>query len=154
MKNRLFILLSFVGSAAFSQTIYGTLAPDSVRKKCDDVIISEIGKTAFTNNVKFIKADIIKEGNNNKYTVFYSFTFPNIRESHVVFSLDYKPGKGVVKDAAFKNYTRLPGSIKTKGAKIANYSIAKNAALVSDSVLMNNSQNVYGELSTEYDEKK
>jgi hypothetical protein len=77
-----------------------------------------------------------------------------VNESHVVFSLDYKPGKGVVKDAAFKNYTRLPKSIKTKGAKIVEFSRAKNAALASDSALMHNSTNVYGELSTEYDEKK
>jgi hypothetical protein len=154
--KRIFLLLQcfFYFNAFSQQIVYATLAPDSVKKKCDEVVISEIGKNAFNNDVKFIKADLLKGGGNDKYTIFYSFTFPNVKESHVVFSLDYKPGKGVVKDAAFKNYTRLPKSIKTKGVKIIDYNRAKNAAMAADSMIMHNSTNVYGELSTEYDEKK
>lgn len=153
--KRIFLLIpALLALKANAQTVYGTVAPDSIRTKCDNVIITEIGKTAFEKNVKLIKCDAHKGNGNDKYTLFYSFSFPNIRESHVVFSLDYKMGKGVVKDAAFRNFTRLPNSIKTKGAKVVDYSRAKNAALAADSVLMHNSSNVYGELSTEYDEKK
>jgi hypothetical protein len=152
--KRIFLLIpALLSFKAYSQTIYGTVAPDSIRDKCDKVVISEIGQTAFDKNVKLIKCDAIKGNGNDKYILFYSFGFPNVRESHVVFTLDYKPGKGVVKDAAFKNYTRLPNSVKTKGVKIIDYSRAKNAALASDSVLMHNSNSVYGELSTEYNEK-
>jgi hypothetical protein len=154
LKHILLLIPALLSLKAYSQTIYGTVAPDSIRAKCDDVVISEIGKAAFDKNVKLIKCDAYKANGNDKYTLFYSFGFPNVKESHVVFTLDYKPGKGIIKDAAFKNHTRLPNSIKTKGAKIMDYTWAKNAALASDSVLMHNSSSVYGELSTEYDEKK
>jgi hypothetical protein len=154
IKHIFLLIPALLSVRAYSQTFYGTVAPDSIRTKCDQVIVSEIGKTAFEKNVKLIKCDAFKGNGNDKYTLFYSFKFPNVSESHVIFTLDYKPGKGVVKDAAFKNYTRLPASIKTKGAKIVEFSRAKNAALASDSVLMHNSSNVYGELSTEYSEKK
>lgn len=154
LKRILLLFSILLCVKAHSQTIYGTAAPDSIRTKCDNVIVSEIGKTAFEKNVKLIKCDAYKGNGNSKYSLFYSFRFPNVAESHVVFSLDYQPGKGIVKDAAFRNYTRLPKSIKTKGAKIVEFTRAKNAALASDSILMHNSSNVYGELSTEYDEKK
>lgn len=148
------VVLGLVGSSLFSQTTYEAVAPDSIKKKCDAVIISEIGNTAFANNVKYIKCDAFKDKGVNKYTVFYSFTFPNVKESHVVFSLDYKSGNGVIKDGAFKNYTRLPASVKLNGAKVIPYADAKKTTMSSDTLFKNNQQNLFGEISTEYDEKK
>ena len=96
----------------------------------------------------------IKNSAEHKYTIFYSYTFPNVKESHVVFSLDYKSGKGVVKDGAFKNYTRLPASVKTKDAKVISFADAKKTALASDPSFSKDPQDLFGEISTEYDEKK
>ncbi|HWY10755.1 MAG TPA: hypothetical protein VN026_05480 [Bacteroidia bacterium] len=148
------VILGLIGSSLFAQTTYEAAVPDSIKKKCDAVIISEIGNTAFTNNVKYIKSDVFRTSGNTKYTIFYSFSFPNVKESHVVFSLDYKSGKGVIRDAAFKNYTRLPNSVKLNGTKIISYGDAKKTTIESDSLFRTNQQSLYGELSTEYDEKK
>ena len=152
---RVFLLFfGLISTSLFAQTTYEAVAPDSIKKKCDEVIISEIGKTAFTNHVKYIKCDAFKSNNENKYTIFYSFTFPNVKESHVVFSLDYKSGKGVIKDGAFKNFTRLPASVKAKGIKVISYSDAKKTALASDPIFNKDPKDLFGEISTEYDEKK
>ncbi len=148
------VILGLIGTSLFAQTTYEAAVPDSIKKKCDAVVISEIGNTAFTNNVKYIKSDVFRTSGNTKYTIFYSFTFPNVKESHVVFSLDYKSGKGVIRDAAFKNYTRLPSSVKLNGTKIINYADAKKTTMASDTVFKNNQQNLFGEISTEFDEKK
>ncbi len=90
----------------------------------------------------------------NNYTVFYSFNFKDIKESHVVFSLVYRNSpkqNGVMKDIAFKNFTRLPESIKKKGVKIIPYAEAKKIAMSADEVLKKNSDKLYAEISTEYD---
>lgn len=157
MRSLFFIIvLCFaVSGDNIAQTIYGAMAPDSIRKKCEAVIISEVGKTAYDNNVKFIKSDgHTKEQVLNGFTLFYSFNFPNVKESHVIFTLEYKFGKGVVKDIAFKNYTRLPASIKKSGAKVISYNEAKNIALKADTTLKKFSDKLYGEISTEYDDTK
>lgn len=150
--SALFLSLSL---SHFAQTIYGAVAPDSIQKKCEKVIINEIGQSAFNTNVKFIKSDMHTNNNVlNAFTLFYSFTFPNIKESHVVFTIEYKLGKGVIKDIAFKNYTRLPGSIKKTGAKVLSYEAAKKIAIASDTILKKHADKLYGEISTDYDEAK
>jgi hypothetical protein len=139
----------------YSQTIYGAVAPDSIKKKCEQIIVSEIGQSAFNTNVKFIKSDMHTNSNvMNAFTLFYSFNFPNVKESHVVFTIEYKFGKGVIKDAAFKNYTRLPGSIKKTGAKVVSYDDAKKTAIASDTILKKYASDLYGEISTDYDAAK
>lgn len=161
--RRLFLLvLSLTALQGFSQTIYGSSLPINIKKSCDSVVISEIGKTAFEANVHYIKCDnqrgAFTTGEKwNNYTVFYSFNFPNIKESHVVFSLVYRSTDkktGVVKDVAFKNYTRLPESIKKKGVKIIPFEEAKKVAMNADEVLKKNSAKMYSEISTEYDAAK
>jgi len=155
LKHIIIALLICLCGRNSAQTIYGALAPDSVRKKCEAVIINEIGQNAYNNNVKFIKSDgHTKEKVLNGFTLFYSFNFPNVKESHVIFTLEYKFGKGVVKDIAFKNYTRLPASIKKNGAKVVSYEEAKKAALNADTTLKKFSDKLYGEISTEYDDTK
>ncbi len=164
MHKILFLILVYFGIqfSGASQTTYGVAPPDTIRTKCDNVIISEIGKTAFENNVRFIKCDLQKTTTNNKetgysYTLYYSFFFANVKESHVIFSLDYKfnaKQRGVIKDGAFKNFTRLPESIKILGAKIISYNDAKKIAVAADTVLKRYQSKLYGEISTEYDEKK
>lgn len=139
----------------FAQTIYGAVAPDSIKKKCEQIIISEIGQNAYTKNVKFIKSDAhTKDNVLNAFTLFYSFNFPNVKESHVVFTIEYKLGKGILKDVAFKNHTRLPGSIKKTGAKVLSYEEAKKVAVTSDTILKKYSSSLYGEISTDYDTSK
>ncbi len=139
----------------YSQTIYGAVAPDSIKKKCDQIIINEIGQEAFTNNVRLIKSDAhTKENVLHAFTIFYSFNFPNVKESHVVFTIEYKLGKGVIKDAAFKNYTRLPASIKKDGGKVVSFQEAKKTAMKADTTLKKNSDKLYGEISTDYDTAK
>ena len=155
----LFAGLSFSG---FAQTTYGVTPPDSIKMKCDKVIISEIGKKAFDANIHYIKSDsqkgVYPTGENwISYTLFYSFNFPNIKQSHVIFSLNYKKDltkSAVMKDIAFKNYTRLPESIKSKGTKAVSYEEAKKAAMEAEPVLKANPTKLYGEISTEYDEIK
>lgn len=158
-KIIIFIIPFFAAISLQAQTIYGAIAPDSIKKKCDAVIVSEIGKDNFDKHVKLIKSDAHTFNNVLKaYTLFYSFNFPNVQESHAVFTIEYKfdeTGKGkVVKDAAFKNFTRLPGTIKKTGVKVISYSDAKKAALLSDTTLNKYSNQLYGEISTEYDETK
>ncbi len=156
--NLKLLILSFLVILSlenFSQTIYGAVAPDSIKKKCEKVITDEIGSAAFKSNVKFIKSDAhTKDNVLNAFTLFYSFNFPNVKESHVVFTIEYKLGKGVIKDVAFKNYTRLPGSIKKAGVKVIAFEEAKKIAVNSDSILKNYSSNLYGEISTDYDTEK
>lgn len=151
------IILAFLGIGLknYSQTIYGAVAPDSIKKKCEQIIVSEIGQNAYTNNVRLIKSDgHTNAGILNAYTLFYSFNFPNVKESHVVFTIEYKLGKGVMKDVAFKNYTRLPGSIKKTGAKVLSFDAAKKVAITSDTILKRHSANLYGEISSDYDPEK
>lgn len=157
--KHLFSLLFIIAACkSFSQTIYGAVAPDSIRKQCEKVIISEIGANAFTNHVKFIKSDAhTKEKVLNGYTLFYSFGFPNVKESHVVFTIDYKlsPSKnGVVQDAALKNYTRLPIALKKKDISVISYNDAKKSAVAADTVLKKYQDKLYGEISTEYNSTK
>ena len=147
-------LLSF-SFKNYSQTIYGAVAPDSIKTKCEQVITNEIGNAAYKTNVKFIKSDAHTKNNVlNAFTLFYSFNFPNIKESHVVFTIEYKLGKGVIKDVAFKNYTRLPVSIKKTGVKVIDFEEAKKVAVNSDTILKKNSSKLYGEISTDYDAAK
>lgn len=149
------LLIKFSG---YSQTIYGAIAPDSIHKKCRSVIISEIGEKAFNDYVRFIKSDAhTKDSILKSYTLFYSFGFPNINESHVVFSLNYKVDgnkSGVIKDVAFKNHTRLPGSIKSKGVKVISYTEAKKTALAADTTLKKFQDKLYAEISTDYSASK
>lgn len=157
-KLKIAFILIFLSGYCLAQTIYGGVAPDSIKKKCEAVIISEIGNTVFKNNVKFIKSDAhTKEKVLNSYSLFYSFTFPNVNESHVVFTMEYQLNgnkSGVVKDIAYKNYTRLPSGLKKNGAKIITYSDAKKTALAADTSLKKFENKLYGELSTEYDALK
>jgi len=157
-KFKIALLFVFISGFCLSQTIYGGMAPDSIRKKCEAVIISEIGNTVFKNNVKFIKSDAhTKEKVLNSYTLFYSFTFPNVKESHVVFTMEYNLSgnkSGVIKDIAYKNHTRLPSDLKKTGAKIISYNDAKKTALATDTSLKKFENKLYGELSTEYDNIK
>ena len=109
MRFKLIILLALLSFSLknYSQTIYGAVAPDSIQKKCQQIITEEIGANAFSNNVRFIKSDAhTKDNVLNAFTLFYSFNFTNVKESHVVFTIEYKLGKGVIKDVAFKNHTR------------------------------------------------
>ena len=155
MRVKLIIFSLFLSLSNYAQTIYGAVAPDSIKKKCEQVIVSEIGQNAFNTNVKLIKSDAHTNNNVlNAYTLFYSFNFPNVKESHVVFTIEYKLGKGVIKDVAFKNHTRLPISIKKTGAKVLSYEDAKKAAITSDTILKKFSSSLYGEISTEYDTEK
>lgn len=155
MRAKLIILAFLaIGLRNYSQTIYEAPLPNDVKQKCEEVIISEIGKNTFATHVKYIKTDVLKGAADTKYTVFYSFNFPNVKESHVVFSLDYQAGKGIVKDAAFKNHTRLPGSIKKDGAKVLSFEAAKKLAIASDTILKKHSDKVYGEISSDYDTEK
>ncbi|MBP7809158.1 MAG: hypothetical protein KA163_07695 [Bacteroidia bacterium] len=155
MRVKLIILILFVSLSNYAQTIYGAVAPDSIKKKCEQIIVSEIGQSAFNTNVKFIKSDMHTKSNvMNAFTLFYSFNFPNVKESHVVFTIEYKLGKGVIKDVAFKNHTRLPGSIKKTGAKVVTFEDAKKAAVASDTILKKHIDKLYGEISTEYDTEK
>jgi hypothetical protein len=157
MRVKLLIIAALLslGFKNYSQTIYGAVAPDSIKKKCQTVITEEIGATAFSNNVRFIKSDAhTKDNVINGFTLFYSFNFPNVKESHVVFTIEYILGKGVIKDAAFKNYTRLPGSIKKSGAKVISLKDAKKTAIASDTLLKKHSDKLYGEISTNYDTEK
>ena len=157
MNSKLIILAAFLSFSfkSFSQTIYGAVAPDSIKKKCEKVIIDEIGQNAFNTNVKLIKSDAHTNANVLKaYTLFYSFNFPNVKESHVVFTIEYKLGKGVIRDVAFKNHTRLPGSIKKKGAKVISFEDAKKVAINSDTILKRHNSELYGEISTDYDTEK
>lgn len=153
------ILFCWLSAHIIAQSTYGVVPPDTIRNKCDNVIISEIGKKAFDANVKFIKCDsrknVVNGEQTTSYTLFYSFGFPNVKESHVIFSLDFKitpKTSGVVKDIAFKNYTRLPASIKTKGLKIIDFASAKKIAIQSDTTLKKFQTKLFGEISTEYDE--
>ena len=155
VRITLIIALGFVFNQGWSQTLYGALAPDSVRKKCEEVIVSEIGKDAFNKHVKFIKSDgRLNDKTLIGFTLFYSFNFPNVKESHVTFTLDYKFGKGVVKDIAFKNHTRMPATIKKNGAKVIGFEEAKKVAIASDTTLKKFSDKLYGEISTDYDSAK
>jgi len=148
-------LFLFCSLENFSQTIYGAVAPDSIKKKCEKVITDEIGSAAYKTNVKFIKSDAhTKDNVLNAFTLFYSFNFTNVKESHVVFTIEYKLGKGVIKDVAFKNYTRLPASIKKSGVKVFGFEEAKKIAINSDTILKKNSSKLYGEISTDYDSEK
>ncbi|MGZ3883420.1 MAG: hypothetical protein ACXVPQ_08065 [Bacteroidia bacterium] len=151
------IVLLLTVSAIRSQTSYSIVVPDSIKKKCDEAVIRETGKAAFASSVKYIKSDVQKTAAGENYTVFYAFVFPNVKESHVVFSVTCKTeGRKaiVVKDAAFKNYTRLPGDIKAKGVKVIPYPEAKKIALANDSVLKKNQDKLFGEISTDYDDAK
>ena len=157
MRIKLIILAALLCFSLqnYSQTIYGAVAPDSIKKKCQAKITEEIGSLALSNNVRFIKSDMNAAGNFIKgFTLFYSFNFPNVKESHVVFTIEYVFGKGVVKDGAFKNFTRLPGSIKKSGAKVISYNDARKAAIQSDTLLKRHSDKLYGEISTDYDDAK
>ncbi len=157
MSVRIILIIAFslAFSRAWSQTLYGAMAPDSVRKKCEAVILSEIGQNAFNKHVKFIKSDGHLNGSVlNGFTLFYSFNFPNVKESHVIFTIDYKFGKGVVKDIAFKNHTRMPANIKKNGAKVIGFEEAKKVAITSDTTLKKYSDKLYGEISTDYDNTK
>jgi hypothetical protein len=157
MRIKLIILTALlcISLKNYSQTIYGAVAPDSIKKKCQNTITEEIGAAAFANNVRLIKSDAHTAGNVIKaFTLFYSFNFPNVKESHVVFTIEYILGKGVVKDGAFKNFTRLPGSIKKSGAKVISFQEARKAAINSDTLLKKHSDKLYGEISTDYDEAK
>ena len=155
-------ILCLLGLQGLSQVIYGSSLPLPVKKSCDSVVISEIGKAAFDANVHYIKCDnqsgTFTGGEKwNNYTVFYSFNFPNVKESHVIFSLVHRSTDkkiGVVKDVAFKNYTRLPESIKKKGVKIISYEEAKKIAIGADEMLKKNATRLYAEISTEYDAAK
>lgn len=150
-------LIIITASLLRAQTSYNISVPDSIKKKCDEVVISEIGKSAFEGSVKYIKSDLQKNNGAENYIVFYAFTFPNVKESHVIFTITCKlEGKhaAVVKDAAFKNYTRLPQNIKTKNVKVISYAEAKKIAVSKDPVLKKNESKLYGEISTDYDEKK
>ena len=144
MRFKLIILLALLSFSLknYSQTIYGAVAPDSIQKKCQQIITEEIGANAFSNNVRFIKSDAhTKDNVLNAFTLFYSFNFTNVKESHVVFTIEYKLGKGVIKDVAFKNHTRLPGSIKKSGAKVISYEEAKKVAIKNDTILKKRSGN-------------
>jgi hypothetical protein len=155
LKLLIFSLLLVLSAENYAQTIYGGVAPDSIKKKCEKVIMDEIGATAYKTNVKFIKSDAhTKENVLQAFTLFYSFNFPNVKESHVVFTIEYKFGKGVIKDAAFKNYTRLPGSIKKTGVKVLGFEEAKKIAVSSDTILKKHSDQIYGEISTDYNTEK
>jgi hypothetical protein len=155
IKNLFILFFGLTSSYLSAQTVYGAVAPDSIKKKCEQIIISEIGQNAYKTNVKFIKSDAhTKDNVLNGFTLFYSFNFPNVKESHVVFTIEYKLGKGVIKDIAFKNYTRLPGSIKKTGAKVLSYEEAKKTAIFSDTILKKHNNELYGEISTDYDAVK
>ena len=155
-------LLIYFCYPGFSQTTYGVIPPADVKKSCDSVIISEIGKIAFENNVRYFKCDAGKGIYNNgegwtTYTLFYSFNFTDVKESHIIFSLIFKTDpyqSGIMKDVAFKNYTRLPESIQKKGIKIIDYAEAQKIAMKADPVLGKNAAKLDGEISTEYDVKK
>lgn len=158
IKIAISFLLGLISFTNYAQTIYGAIAPDSIYKKCEQVIISEIGSKAYKDNVRFIKSDAhTRDKILNSYTFFYAFSFPNVKESHVVFTLQYKFDEkkpGVIKDIAFKNHTRLPGSIKTKGVKVVSFTDAKKIALKADTTLKKFQDKLYGEISTDYDAAK
>jgi hypothetical protein len=151
------LVLVFSGIFLFSQTKYNIIPPDSILKKCEKAIISEIGKTAFSSSVRLIKCDLNSSGNSSNYSVFYAFSFPEIKESHVIFTLNYlsdEKGGRLVKDTALKNFTRLPFALKTKNVKAIPYFPAKRIAAESDSVMKANANKLYGELSTDWDAKR
>jgi hypothetical protein len=160
-KNLILLILAFVSTVISAQTNYEITTPDSIQKMCQKAIISEIGKNAFNTSVKYIKSDLstaknIKGEKEDNYTVFYAFAFPNVKESHVVFSFNcIRDSKGtrLVKDSAFKNFTRLPVSLKNKPVKILSYSNAKKLAADADPVMKVNQDKLFGDISTEYNEK-
>jgi hypothetical protein len=156
-RRILSLVFAFAGISLFSQTKYGIIAPDSVLKKCEKAIISDIGKTAYLRSVRLIKCDLNSNGNSSNYSVFYAFKFPEITESHVIFTLNYisdEKGARLVRDTALKNFTRLPSALKTKNIKAMGYFDARKIASDSDPVMSANANKLYGELSTDYDPKR
>jgi hypothetical protein len=161
LKNLILILTSFISTVLSAQTNYEIATPDSIQRMCQKAIISEIGKNAFSTSVKYIKSDL-NTGKNAKgeklenYTLFYAFAFPNVKESHVVFSFNCvrdANGTRLVKDSAFRNFTRLPASLKNKPPKVLNYQSAKKLAADADPVMKANQDKLFGDISTEYNEK-
>lgn len=155
-KHFICALVLILALPLLSQTQYGINPPDSIKQACEKAIVSEIGRTAYSSSVKLIKCDMHKEGKLNNYTCFYMFAFPNVNESHVIFSMNCQAdGKEIklVKDTALKNLTRLPSSLKTRPPKVIAYSSAKKLACEHNTVMKANADKIYGELSTEYNAK-
>jgi hypothetical protein len=163
MKLRSFIAIAivFFTKSLVSQTNYGiSVVPDTILKVCQNVITKEIGKKAFNSSVKYIKSDLNTTKNANgvteNYTVFYYYTFPNIKESHVVFSFNCYKNQNqirIVKDSAFKNFTRLPLALKSKPLKVIGFNESRTIAAKTDPAMKANEDKLFGELSTDYDDK-
>lgn len=112
--------------------------PDSVKKRCDDLIISEVGKDIYELCVLYKKSLVNKRtfGNGevrSDYTITYSFRFPQVHEASFNFGFVYTEwaGKERLVSSAFlrNNQTDLPPCLKKSGLKILNYQLVKTVAL-------------------------
>ncbi len=160
-KFYLFLFFTFSASVGYSQKNTTEIAvPDSIKKICDKLFVSEIGKAQFLTCVKFKKSSGAKItfGNNEKRLDFkldYVFSYPTVKEAAVPLTFIYSVfnGKGKVQSGSFLRFgkTDLPPNTKTDGLKIINYKAALAIALETDSIMKKHINKVEGKFVLYYD---
>jgi len=159
IKNQILIYLFFLCCGQFyAQAKWGVKVPTEIKKACDSLIVNELGKKAFDKQVHYFKCDENTGHYNDgkkwtSYELHYTFNFPEIKEAHINFSIIYKKdatGGKFINDPSFKNYTRLPESLKKKEIQLLTWSQALDISIKSDSLFLKNKQKLRGELFTEF----
>ena len=155
----LFLALSV--STGFPQKITTQIAvPDSLKKMCDKLFISEIGKTQFFTCIKFKKSSgtksIFADNKERKdFKLDYTFCYPSVVEACVDLTFIYSvySGKGQLQSGSFLriNKSDLPAGTNTNGIKVINYKTAETIALNTDSILKKNMNKVEGKFVLYYD---
>ena len=146
------ILLPF--SASFAQADIRKISPpDSIRKMCDRLILSEVGEEIFRACVRFdtcvLKTKVFENQEIRKdYLMNYLFEYPKEKKASVRFSMNYTVSakKNHLHSEAFyrTDKTDLPANVKINGVNILSYGEILNLSLTSDSILRKNEKNVSG----------
>ncbi len=156
MRFKVFYLaisIFFCGNVISQSNTISIIPPDSIKKICNKLLISELGEKMFHVCVKFEKQSGIKRiytGNAERleYKLEYKFSFPSVKEATVAVSFLYSVylGKGHLQSELFlrKDKTDLPANTKNKGLKIIGFNKALEIALSTDTMLLNNKTKVHG----------
>jgi hypothetical protein len=157
-RYRFFIVLIFLSVSAVliaQPDEKEVTIPDSIKKRCDNLIIADIGKDLFEQCVTYqkclLKQRTFENGQaRSDYTISYMFQFPKVKEASFSFGFVYTNwnGKERLVSSAFlrNNKTDFPAGFKNSGSKIVNYEIVKMVAMNQFPEMKKNPDKVLGSL--------
>jgi len=154
MKKMIALLLTFAPLLMFPQLRTETISvPGGVKKKCDEVLLKDLGKTMFKTCITFQSASGLKktfnDGIREEYKVKYLFSFPSVKSASLVLGFEYVDvlGSTRLQSSAFlrSNQSDLPPDIQSKGMDIITYEKAREVALNSDTGMTKHADRVKGE---------